>query len=339
MSLENIVHKTARPLALFGAGIYLLINTACGSPATPNPANTPSPTPKPSPTQTYNPTPTNTPEPTYTPNPTPTKEPIPTITPTPTLEAKLFEFIFPDGTDEQRETFSRNALEDYRTVLKVYGIKKEDARIKIWLEKNESYSIGFYYKDKEGGNAWVGFDSFTTSRNKFRHETAHAINHTLFKTKIMLDLSIIDTEPWYNTFDEGSAMYASGEIESAKPTSTILREDDGSLKDYNWMKAIDYLISTPNKFWDRVDPPDNAGWLTGQVLYLLLEHEGLTPEKNAVAIKKLTEYYMEPSTRTNKEMIQSAYESALGKSLNHLFDTWLEPGIKRFYVTSTSPPR
>jgi len=273
--------------------------------------------------------PTATPTATATPVPTAT----PTITPTPTLEAKLFEFVCNDCTPEQYETARKNALEDYRAVLKVYGIKEEDGRVKFIVDQ-QGYSVNFFLGNKFGG-AVGGLDDLLNPLYRQRgtkHETAHAINHTLFPTKNNI-------EPWYNTFDEGSAQYASGEVEAAKPTSTILREDDGSLKDYNWMKAIDYLISTPNKFWDRVDPPDNAGWLTGQVLYLLLEHEGLTPEKNAVAIKKLTEYYMEPSTRTNKEMIQSAYESALGKSLNHLFDTWLEPGIKRFYVTSTSPPR
>ncbi|MEK7225314.1 MAG: hypothetical protein AAB221_06495, partial [Bacteroidota bacterium] len=65
MSLETIARKAARPIMLFGAGIYLLINSACSSTATPPTNPNPSPTPKPSPTETYNPEPTKTPKSAY----------------------------------------------------------------------------------------------------------------------------------------------------------------------------------------------------------------------------------------------------------------------------------
>ena len=296
---------------------------------TASPANTPIPTIDDMVTVTPVPDPTATPSPTATAAPEPTATPA--INPTPTLETKLFDFVFPDSTPEQYKTFSANALEDYRAVLGIYGIKEENARLKVMVAKNESYSFNFYFDNKSGTHGWTGFDSFTTNRAKFRHEVTHAINNTLFPTKNQDD-------PWYNTFQEGSAKYASGEVEAAKPTSTLLREDDGSLKDYNWIKAIDYLISNPNKFWDRetfeVSPFSSPGHLTGQVLYLLLDREGLTPEKHTVALQKLAEYYKQLGAKTNKEMIQSVYEFALGRDLNHLF-TLLEPGIKRYYVTPT----
>src|SRR3989338_2029125 len=279
MSLESMLHKVAKPFVIAGASAYLILNVlGCNGNATQTPNPTQNPSPKPSPTQTYEPEPTATLEP-YT--PTPTKEPTPTITPPPTLEAKIFDFIFTSGTPEQYEATRKNALEDYRAVLKVYGIKEGGGRVKFIVDQ-QGYSVNFFLGNKFGG-AVGGLDDLLNPLYRQRgtkHETAHAINHTLFPTKNNI-------EPWYNTFDEGSAQYASGEVEAAKPTSTILREDDGSLKDYNWMKAIDYLISNPNKFWERIKFGGNAGHLTGQVLYLLLEHEGLTPEKHTIALGKL----------------------------------------------------
>ena len=73
----------------------------------------------------------------------PTPGNTPTAFPKPTLETKLFEFIFPSSTPEQYETFSRNALEDYRKVLGVYGIKEEDARMVVSVGKR-GYGAGFY---------------------------------------------------------------------------------------------------------------------------------------------------------------------------------------------------
>ena len=156
----------------------------------------------------------------------------------------------------------------------------------------------------------------------------------------MLDSNTIDIEPWYNTFDEGSAMYASGEVESAKRRGADFKKDDGTLFNIVGNDAIlNYLISNPNQFWKEYVFGGNPGHLTGGILFSLLEHEGLTPEKNVVAMKNLAEYYKEPGAKTNKELIKAAYEIALGKNLNYLFNDLLQPGINRFYATSTSSSR
>ena len=117
------------------------------------------------------------------------------------------------------------------------------------------------------------------------------------------------------------------------------KKDNGSFTTIVGNQAIiDYLVLNPNQFWERHNFGGNSGHLTGLVLYWLLEHEGLTPEKHTTALQKLAEYYKQPGTKTNKEMIQSAYESALGKNLNYLFNNWMQPGINRFYATATPTP-
>ena len=237
--------------------------------------------------------------------------------------------------EEEYNKFFDIALNDYRHVLGVYGINEKDARMVVSPSKKGGVGFDFYINGKHGinGGYMSDFTPDPTDRGH-KHEMAHAVNHTLFSTKNDL---IIDIEPWYNTFDEGSAQYASGEVESAKLRSALLREDDGSMKNYNVMDAIELAASNPSRFWERVDSPDNAGWLTGMVQYLLLEREGLTPEKHAVAMEKLAEYYKEPGAKTNRERIQDSYESALGKKLDDLFNG-LDFGIKRFYTPPSLTP-
>ena len=287
---------------------------------------------------------TVTPEATVYPTPTPRASPTatanyapistPTVNPTATPIPKLFELVCDSCTDEQKTVFGRNALEDYRTVLGIYGINEKDVRLKI-IADNQGYSINFFSGGKVGGAGGMGLDDLINPKYRDRgikHETAHAINHTLFPTKN-------DIEPWYNTFDEGSAKYASGEVEAAKGATECFRKDDGSPLCIGGDKAIlDYLISNPNQFWKGIQFSGNPGHLTGLYLYGLLEHEGLTPEKHSVAMKILAESYKSPGTLSNKAMIRTAYEKAMGKDLSTLFDKWLQPGIDRFYTTSIPTP-
>src|SRR3989338_3678556 len=270
MSLESMLHKVAKPFVIAGASAYLILNVlGCNGNATQTPNPTQNPSPKPSPTQTYEPEPTATLEP-YT--PTPTKEPTPTITPPPTLEAKIFDFIFTSGTPEQYEATRKNALEDYRAVLKVYGIKEGGGRVKFIVDQ-QGYSVNFFLGNKFGG-AVGGLDDLLNPLYRQRgtkHEMAHAINHTLFKTKLMLERSTIDTEPWYNTFDEGSAMYASGEVTSI--TSLINDERWGSVL----KERLNGLRTNPEIYWKNREV-GNPGHATGSDLFTILVLDyGLTP--------------------------------------------------------------
>ena len=263
---------------------------------------------------------TTTPEPIYTPSPIPTKEPIPTITPTPTLENKLFEFVFPDGTDEQKAVFSKNALEDYRTVLNVYGIKEEDARMVVSVGK-QGYGAGFYYGGKEGVGVGMGIDDFVTDRREVKHEMAHAINHTLFPT-------------YHLWFDEGMAMYASGEA-NGKGNVGLIDPDkpNEGTKVYSVDDAFKLLKENPERYWRMrgygggIIPGHVLGW---HLYTLLIREYGMTPEQNRTALSLLNQRHTETGKDLTKLDISIAYETALGINLNPLFDL-LKPGIMLLY--------
>lgn len=316
--------------------------------ATPEPVNTPAPyptavpaptaAPVPTPRPTYNP-PESTPEPESSPTPrlenrvtattvptaAPTLEaevgvvtpvpntpaPYPTAAPVPTLapEIKTFELACDSCTDEQYKSFHDNALEDYRTVLGVYGINENDARVEILIGNGENYSIGFYFRGMEGGNAWVGFDSFTTNRQTLRHEMSHAVNHTLYPT-------------YHSWFDEGLAMYASGEVannisfanrhEGNFFYSTVNREEN--LEQY-WSEAGGFV----------------AGHIIGVHFFGLMEMDyGLTPKNNRTALSLLNQKHIETGKDLTKFDIKNAYEQVLEISLDPLFDI-LKTGVMSLY--------
>lgn len=271
--------------------------------------------------------------------PAPNETPVVEPTPQPIPEVKLFELVGDNLTAEQYKTFHDNSLEDYLKVLDVYGIKKEDARMRIgfWPDM-KGYTASFYYKDNVGTGGAPGLNDFTTDRRGMRHEIAHAINHTLFPTKDPKDQG----EPWYNTLDEGSASYASGMdgVEKNKRKIRLYDVDkEGSVNEmssdiYLVSKAYELLEENPELYWKRRSG-DSPGHATGIDLYwFLMEIYDLTPGKNVIALETLAEKYSETGKLTRKN-IQGAYEVGLGLSkggLNNLFDL-LKPGIMILYST------
>ena len=299
-------------------------------------------TPAQSPTPTLDGIVTPTPDATTIPNPTPTLEA--TVTPEIIGPYKLYA---PTATKEEFDNFN-SALDKAWVIIKnVYGREPNDKIVVYINASKQGYGISLMQEvldargsldflktphDDIGGYTIRDFLADQIKERGIKHELAHRFNQSLFPTKNNI-------EPWYNTFDEGSAKYASGEVEAYKTGGMDFKKDDSTLTTIVGNKAIlDYLISNPNQFWERHNFGGNPGHLTGLILYWSLEREGLTPEKNVVAMKNLAEYYKEPGIRTNKEMIKSAYETALGKNLNHLFNDWLQPGINRFYPTATPTP-
>tara|TARA_B100000315_G_scaffold252495_1_gene289432 strand:+ start:956 stop:1891 length:936 start_codon:yes stop_codon:yes gene_type:complete len=234
-------------------------------------------------------------------------------------KAPFFELICNDCTAEQKGLFYNNALEDYRKVLEVYGIKEEDVRTAIHVGETQ-YVVDFYFGNKVGTGVEMGHDNFTTDRRGMRHSIGHAINDNLFPTYHM----------W---FDEGLAMYASGEVETAKTESVGLKEPDDSLKLYKWDEAINLLTSNPDEFWGRISFSGNPNHMIGQTLYMLLDYyEGLTLENNRTALEMLADTYAITGTQPTKALIQEAYGKALRKNLDHVFGSWLKPGVMKLYT-------
>ena len=222
------------------------------------------------------------------------------IKPSPTLEStvvKTFELVCDGCTDEQYETFSKNALEDYRTVLRVYGINENDARMVVGASKTGFYSVDFYIRGNRG-DAVGDPDDFTTDRRGMRHEIAHAINETLFPT-------------YHSWFDEGLAIYSEGHNFGERRGYKELKEDIN-----NWEKAIGAI--SPGH-------PIGSMFFSG-----LFEDYGLTPENNREALSLLSLRYLETGRELSKTDIKSAYETALGVSLDPLFNL-LTPGVKILY--------
>ena len=124
MRLESIVRKAVVPFLVAGTIATTSVLGAC---AQPEPVNPPVVIPAPEPTL----------PPEYTPTPKPT-------TPEPIPVEKPFELVGDNLTAEQYKTFHDNSLEDYLKVLDVYGINKEDARLKIAVGET-GYGVGFYF--------------------------------------------------------------------------------------------------------------------------------------------------------------------------------------------------
>lgn len=240
--------------------------------------------------------------------PTATKEPTPTITPTPTLEAKLFKFVCNDCTPEQYETFSKIAQDDYKHVLGVYGIREEDTVFKAFLIANGpqkgNYGFEFSYNNLTGAHSWARMEDWTKDPEDrgLKHEMSHAVNHSLFPT-------------YHSWFDEGMAMYASGEL-----------NHPGYLTNYTELKS-----NGEKWFNGRNTKNVNAGHLIGSSFFKVLEIDySMTPEQNRAALSLLKEEYTKTGNELAKANIKKAYETALGKSLDPLFDL-LKPGVMLLY--------
>ena len=286
-------------------------------------------TPAQSPTPTLDNIVTPTPDATTIPKPTPTLEA--TVTPEITGPYRLYA---PTATLEEFKNFNSALDKAWGIVKDVYGINPSEPIAVVIAEKKQGYWIELNDKARKMGidfnkpvsdSGSYTIRDFLANQEKERgikHELAHRFNESLFPTKNNI-------EPWYNTFDEGSAMYASGEVTSI--TSLINHEKWGpQLK-----VRLDELRSNPEAYWKNREV-GNPGHATGSDLYTLLVLDyGLTPEKNTIAMKILARYYKEPGTRTNREMIQSAYETAIGTNLSKLFDS-IETGIKMLYNASSS---
>ncbi len=241
---------------------------------------------------------------------------------------KPFEFVCDGCTADQYETFSKNALEDYRTVLGVYGISEEDARMVVSVRLNDfggtgGYGIGFFYNGKEG-RAAGNLNDLTTDRRGKRHEDAHAINDTLFLT-------------YHSWFDEGMAMYASGEVNSIVNGDVLLRNPKNSkeLIRYSFDEALSLLKSDSSDYWQRKSS-SNAGHTLGSHFFaILIKDYGLTKEQNRTALSELNITHSETGEELTKADIQKAYETTLGVSLDPLFDL-LRPGVMLLYSTDPS---
>lgn len=264
-------------------------------------------------------------EPTPIVTPAPTQEP--TITPTPTLEATVtpeitgpYKLYAPTATPEEFNNFNSALDKAWGIVKNVYGMEPNDKIVVYTNTSKQTYGISLMQEvlDARGSLDFLktphddigGYTirHFNPEEPGLKHEIAHRFNQSLFPTKNNI-------EPWYNTFDEGSAMYASGEIDE------FIR--NGAEKPYKEYKE------NPDKWKSRLGGV--PGHTVGYVLFVGLSVDyNLTPEKNTIALKKLAEYYKEPGIKTNKEMIKAAYEQALGVSLEPLFKL-LESGITLLY--------
>ena len=216
-------------------------------------------------------------------------------------KAPFFELICNDCTAEQKGLFYNNALEDYRKVLEVYGIKEEDVRTAIHVGETQ-YAVDFYFGNKVGTGVEMGHDNFTTDRRGMRHSIGHAINDNLFPT-------------YHSWFDEGLAMYASGEL-----------THPGYLSNYTELKS-----KGEEWFIERNTPNVNPGHLIGSLYFTALgvEHD-MTSEQNREAISLLSQKYLEKEIELPKTDIKEAYETALGVNLDPLFDL-LRPGVMLLY--------
>ena len=103
---------------------------------------------------------------------------------------------------DQYGIFHENVLEDFKTVLGVYGINEIEATMAIGINFWDFAGTGGYfvrlYLNDEIGIAAGQLKDLTSYRSGLRHEMGHAFNEILFPT-------------YHRWFDEGMSQYvASG---------------------------------------------------------------------------------------------------------------------------------
>jgi hypothetical protein len=312
-------------------------------------------------TPIVSPTPTATPtaEPTYTPTPTatPTATPLPTATPTPTYTPtptaiptpqSLFELVCrepdlgytkdlnEDGVIDKRdlevercteeemrlyEEYVETALEEIKSF---YGDLFEEltrlGTIRVTVDKPYAALFSFWYRDgiraPYGGGTTL--NALKNRRMKsIKHELSHAINSALFPT-------------YHDWFDEGLAMYVSGEIERGKKGKVYLLETNGTYSGYSMDYALNLLNDDPAEFWRRRGVSSVPGHTIGFWFFVLLEQKGLTPEINRTAVQYLRNEYQSNNNPLSRHTIQKGYELALNKDVDDVFDKLL-PGILMGY--------
>lgn len=245
-----------------------------------------------------------------TPTPTATGTPLigmPTIEPTVTPEVKRFEFQCLGCTQEETEKFERIAYDDYLSVLNVYGIYENNARMVIDISERGGIGYDFYFENRRGSSGG-DFGKFISSSTHNKHEMAHAVNYAFFGTR--------DIPSWLN---EGLAMYASGEIDTINGMQWVdfygingdgtinTKTSGGVLAD----DAYNLLKSNPELYWQRRVKGDASGHSIGPDFYSqLIRDYGLTQEKNRTAIGSMGDSLTRKSF--TRRIVQEAYETALG---------------------------
>lgn len=174
----------------------------------------------------------------------------------------------------------------------------------VSVSKKGGVGFGFYIDGNAGGSGGYLKDfTLDPSDRGHKHEMAHAINDTLFPT-------------YHSWFDEGMAMYASGEL-----------THPGYLTNYTELKS-----KGDKWFSERNTPNVNTGHLIGSLFFTALQVEyGMTPEQNRTALDLLKEVYLSGREPT-KDDIKKSFETALNVKLDPLFDL-LRPGVMLLYST------
>ncbi len=228
-----------------------------------------------------------------------TPETIPTVV-QPVVQAPIepFKLQCSRCSPAQLDSFSKIAKADYEHVLRVYGISEEDAELAIGVGE-KGWGATFRYNGNEANTANTGFLDFTEDPEDrgLKHELAHAINHTSFLT-------------YHSWFDEGLAMYASGEI------NTFL--ENGMLQ------RLEKMRNDPS-YWNEFKDAHPGHTIGSHVFGSLAGEYGMTEEQNRTALSIL-QNKRHPLTRND---IQDAFQTALGTHID-TFDA-VAPGIKSLY--------
>ena len=119
--------------------------------------------------------------------------------------SQRFSLICDECTATQYDTFYSNSIEDYRDVLEAFGIARADAMATVTVNFDDFASLGGYgvvvYREGRGGSAVGYVEDFTTDSAGMRHEIAHAVQQTFFRT-------------YHSWLAEGIAMNVDGSVQS-----------------------------------------------------------------------------------------------------------------------------
>lgn len=240
-----------------------------------------------------------------------------TSTPTPTAIPKLepYKLYCLTCTPEELERFNSKLDASYKRVVDVYGVAPDGRLILVIGPRKQTYSVEFE-ENLVGGveraltidDSGLGYPTSHFDKGVEAHEISHRFLRKFFPT-------------YHSWFDEGLAIYASGELSHP---GYLSNHTEAKTRGVEW-------------FNERNTPHVNPGHLLGSLYFTALGVDyGLTIEKNRTALEILVDTYKATGTQPTRWVIQAAYEDALGlpaRGLDPLFDL-MAPGVKILYSTN-----